>query len=140
MDRLHAFCYFLEGLLPVLDRKACAAALCTGIVRTGNYLREIAPCFERSDVHAQLLRLRLLADLAGVVPLDEHAAEFEAESLARYLRPDGGFWFGSTAGEPLPFVNPVSTAFGLQALCMWQEYQSGLLSSRPFDEYRSLLI
>jgi hypothetical protein len=140
MDRLHAFCYFLEGLLPVLDRKACAAALCIGIVRTGSYLREIAPCFERSDVHAQLLRVRLLADLAGIVPLDETAAAFEAESLARYLRPDGGFWFGSAAGEHLPFVNPVSTAFGLQALCMWQEYRSGSLPSRPFDEHRSLLI
>ena len=26
MDRLHAYAYFLEGLLPVLDRPECAAA------------------------------------------------------------------------------------------------------------------
>jgi hypothetical protein len=37
-------------------------------------------------------------------------------------------------------VNPVSTAFGLQALCMWHEYQTGVLPTRTLDEHRRLLI
>ncbi len=54
-------------------------------------LREIAPEFERSDVYAQLLRMRLYADCAGAVPLDRAAAanakparlaEFQAATTA----------------------------------------------------------
>ena len=70
MDRLHAFCYFLEGLLPRAGDPRCAAALRDGIARAAWHLRDIAPEFERSDVYAQLLRVRLYADWLGAVPLD----------------------------------------------------------------------
>lgn len=43
MDRLHPYSYFLEGLLPVIDRPDCAAAFRIGVDRAGRYLREIAP-------------------------------------------------------------------------------------------------
>src|ERR1700730_12801891 len=48
MDRLHAFCYFLEGLLPRAEEARCAAALSDGICQVARLLREIAPEFERS--------------------------------------------------------------------------------------------
>ena len=119
MDRLHAFAYFLEGLLPCAAEKRCAAALCDGIRRTATLLREIAPVFERSDVYAQLLRLRLFADAAGVAPLDRAAAQEEAAALETFQSESGGFWFGRKGAEFLPYVNPVSTAFALEALALW---------------------
>ena len=88
MDRLHAFCYFLEGLLPRSGDARCAAALRDGIGRCAWHLRDIAPEFERSDVYAQLLRIRLYADWLGVEPLDRAAAEFEAERLAAFQADD----------------------------------------------------
>ena len=88
MDRLHAFCYFLEGLLPRAADSRCAAALRDGIERCAWHLRDIAPEFERSDVYAQLLRVRLYADWLGVVPLDRAAAEFEAAQLAGFQAVD----------------------------------------------------
>jgi hypothetical protein len=123
MDRLHAFSYFLEALLSCVDDARCAFALADGIGKVGWHLREISPVFARSDVHAQLLRVRLWA--AGTVPLDVEAAQEEAEALARFqldsgdLRNEGGFTFGTRHGEVIPHVNPVSTAFALQALHMW---------------------
>ena len=84
MDRLHAFLYFLEGLLPRAGDPPCAAALCAGIHSVARTLRDIAPEFERSDVYAQLLRIRLYADWAGVAPLDLEAAAFEADRLAQF--------------------------------------------------------
>ena len=131
MDRLHAFSYFLEGLLPVAERASCAAALKEGIGRVAALLREIAPEFERSDVYAQLLRIRICADAAGVVPLDRLSAEWEAERLMEFQassddpRIDGGFYFGRRNSGWLPYVNPVSTAFALQALTLWSEFQRG---------------
>jgi hypothetical protein len=119
MDRLHAFCYFLEGLMPRAKDPRCCAAIHDGIERVSALLREIAPEFERSDVYAQLLRARLFADRLGVAPLDREAAEFEASQLATFEAPDGGFYFGRKGGKWLPFVNPVSTAFAAQALAMW---------------------
>ena len=122
MDRLHAFGYFLEGLLPRAAEKPCAAALCDGIGRMSRMLREIAPVFERSDVYAQLLRIRLFADAAGAVPLVRAAAADEAEIVEGFQaasddpRIHGGFYFGRRGQEWLPYVNPVSTAFALQAL------------------------
>ena len=139
MDRLHAYCYFLEGLLPCIKEPACAAAVQQGIVRVAGLLREIAPSFERSDVYAQLLRMRLFADLNAIVPLDRTAAEWEAQRLALFQiegagsetdrRLAGGFWFGRKNGELLPHVSPVSTAFALQALTMWSGYQAGELAT-----------
>lgn len=120
MDRLHAFCYFLEGLLPRAATDArCAAALGEGIATAAHHLRDLAGEFARSDVFAQLLRARLYAAGCGAVPLDRAAAEWEASQLAGFQRDDGGYWFGRKAGEWLPFSNPVSTAFAAQALECW---------------------
>ena len=141
MDRLHAFLYFLEGLLPRAQEPRCAAALREGIPRAAHHLREIAPEFERSDVYAQLLRMRLYADRAGALPLDAAAAQFEAEKLAQFQvagsnqSTGGGFYFGRKAGAWLPYVNPVSSAFALQALGLWDECRIG--NARVF---RHLLI
>jgi len=119
MDRLHAFSYFLEGMLPRAREPRCRTALGEGMARVAALLREIAPQFERSDVYAQLLRVRLYADRAGVAPLDRRAAEHEVERLRTFEAPDGGYRFGRKGGEWLPYANPVSTAFAMQALAMW---------------------
>jgi hypothetical protein len=127
MDRLHAYAYFLEGLLPVIDRPECASAFRNGLDRAARHLREIAPVFARSDVYAQLLRARLLGETCGVVALDEAAAAHEAEQAASFQidsgdpRVGGGFLFGRKRSEDLPFVNPVSTAFCVQALALWDD-------------------
>ena len=125
MDRLHAYLYFLEGLLPCAEPRG----IHEGLARVARYLREIRPEFERSDVYAQLLRLRLYADAAGVEPLDRVAARAEAETLGAFqassedARLDGGFYFGRAGGGQggvwAPYVNPVSTAFAMQALALW---------------------
>jgi hypothetical protein len=141
MDRLHAFGYFLEGLLPRAADSRCAAALRDGIACTAHHLRAIAAEFERSDVYAQLLRVRLYAEWLGAVPLDVAAAEFEAETLAGFQaassdpRVDGGYWFGRKGAQWLPFVNPVSTAFSAQALELWEARRRG--DAQP---HRHLLI
>jgi hypothetical protein len=134
MDRLHAFCYFLEGLLPRAGETRCAAALRDGIGRAACHLRDIAPECERSDVYAQLLRVRLYADWLGVLPLDRPAAESEATRLAAFQVADGdlrgtpmngGYWFGRKNAELLPFINPVSAAFATQALELWETSRTG---------------
>jgi len=132
VDRLHAYLYFLEGLLPM----PCGA-LGDGIARVAGLVRELAPEFERSDVYAQLLRIRLYADSAGAAPLDRAAAQWEAQRLVEFAAaagdpPDdpsddpcrdphkyGGFYFGRTAEKWEPYINPVSAAFALQALALW---------------------
>ncbi len=131
MDRLHAYCYFLEALLWVADRAEAREVLASGILRIGESLCEIAPVFERSDVGAQLLRIRLIADHLGAVSLDERAACEEAERVASFqamegdLRVRGVFWFGRKGPAMLPFSNPVSTAFCAQALALWGDHQAG---------------
>jgi hypothetical protein len=131
MDRLHAYAYFLEGLLPVGQRPESREAIAGGIERISEYLRRIAPVFARSDVYAQLLRLRLYADRIGIVPLDESAAAEEADAIAEFQMREGqsdvagGFCFGRKNGTLLPFINPVSTAFCIQALVMWEQFQRG---------------
>jgi hypothetical protein len=120
MDRLHAFSYFLEGLLPWASDTRCRLPLAAGIRMGAARLRELAPGFARSDVYAQLLRARLFADCCGVAPLDRAAAAEEAEALAKFQRDDGGWWFGRRDGEMMPFINPVSAAFGAQALDLWE--------------------
>lgn len=139
MDRLHAYAYYLEGLLPVLDRPEFVAAFRQGVERLGHYLREIAPAFARSDVYAQLLRVRLLGDLLGILPLDELAAAREAEHASSFQIASGdsnvagGFLFGRKDGQPMPFVNPVSTIFCTQALAMWQARRNGNLVASYHD-------
>jgi hypothetical protein len=134
MDRLHAFCYFLEGLLPRAAETRCTAALRDGIARAAWHLRDIAPEFERSDVYAQLLRVRLYADWLGAAPLDRPAAEFEAARLAAFqvadsdgrgTRMNGGYWFGRRSAGNLPYINPVSAAFAAQALELWETSRAG---------------
>jgi hypothetical protein len=131
MDRLHAFCYFLEGLLPVASRPDCAAVLRAGVERVASFQDEIAPRFERSDVRAALLRLRIFSDALGLAALDLAAAEQEAAAIAAFQAGGsdphiaGGFYFGRRAGELLPFINPVSTAFCAQALALWRGYRAG---------------
>jgi len=43
--------------------------------------------------------------------------------VAGFQTDSGGFLFGHKHGDPLPFVNPVSTAFCVQALVLWQDRQ-----------------
>ena len=136
MDRLHAYAYFLEGLLPMLNRTDCAASFRSGLDRVAGYLREIAPQFARSDVYAQLLRARLYGEKLAAIPLESEAAEHEAERAAMFQldSPDprirGGFGFGLKIGEQMPFVNPVSTAFAVQALALWSDRNNALDVSR----------
>lgn len=130
VDRLHAYCYFLEGLLPCASRPDCAAVLRDGIARVAELRAATAPLFERSDVYAQLLRLRLFAGGLGAVPLEWNAALGEAAAILEFQAggPDpriaGGFYFGRKGAQVLPYVNPVSTAFCAQALEMWRQHQA----------------
>ena len=131
MDRLHAYSYFLEALMPAADRTEVRAAVRDGISRVTQYLREIASTFERSDVYAQLLRARLFADQLAGVSLDPQHAEHEARQIPQFqlartdVRYDGGYAFGRRGAEIIPHMNPVSTAFCSQALEMWSDYRSG---------------
>jgi hypothetical protein len=125
MDRLHAYCYFLEGLLPLAGRSDCATALAEGIERVSKYLRSIRPVFERSDVYAQLLRARLFAEQIAGIPLNRQAADEEAACIPEFQLGDGGFCFGRKGASMMPFVNPVSSAFCMQALEMWNDFQMG---------------
>lgn len=124
MDRLHPACYFLEALYPVLDRNECAEAYRYFVAEVAGYLRDLAPAFCRSDVYAQLLRARVYG--SAVVPLDQAAACEEATALAAFQvtsdnkHLDGGFVFGRKDGALIPHSNPVSTAFAMQALWVWQ--------------------
>jgi hypothetical protein len=125
MDRLHAYCYFMEALLAEPACGEARLALGAAIETAGARLREIAPRFARSDVYGQLLRVRLLADQLGIVPLDQADAEEEAAAIPGFQYRDagpaldGGFRFGRKHGEWMPFANPVSTGFCLQALDWW---------------------
>jgi len=130
MDRLHAFSYFMEGLLPRIRRPHCAQALREAIALTSHHLREIRPVFERSDVNAQLLRARLFAEALGVQPLNEAEAAEEAASIASFQLPNGCFCFGRKNGALMPFDNPVSTGFCLQALAMWHQRNEGKFTPR----------
>jgi len=130
MDRLHAFSYFMEGILPRAGRPLCAQALREAIALTSHHLREIRPLFERSDVNAQLLRARLFAEALGIQPLNEEEAADEAASIASFQLPNGCFCFGRKNGALMPFDNPVSTGFCLQALAMWRQRNEGNFTPR----------
>lgn len=129
MDRLHPYCYFLEGLMPVA--RAHREPLARGIALVAEHLHRLQHTVCRSDVFAQLLRIRLLADAIGVVRLDEAAASEEAGALAAMqiesedVCLDGAFAFGRRNGALIPHANPVSTIFAVQALDWWQEHQHG---------------
>ena len=133
VDRLHAYAYFLEAILPRVDRPEVASVLKAGMANISKYLREFEPRFARSDVYAQLLRLRLLAESAGVTVADRLDASTEAEKLAAFQqhhpdpRIDGGFCFARSGAGFQMHMNPVSTGFGVQALMMWRKYLDGEL-------------
>jgi hypothetical protein len=135
MDRLHAYSYFLEGLLPVVDRSEYANIFRAGIARAAGHLHEIAPRFARSDVYAQVLRARLFGESLGGVALDLETAAREANALAEFQlesedrRIQGGFGFGRKSGQQMPFANPVSTAFGVQALALWADRQNNAFNT-----------
>ncbi len=137
MDRLHAYLYFLEGLMPAVEEARCLLALAGGIRRVSCLLREIEPEFARADVYAQLLRIRILADAVGAEPLDCEAAAAEAHALAEFQavsadpRIDGGYWFGRKHGAWLRHVNPVSTAFAIEALDLWERRAGAKEPGRP---------
>jgi hypothetical protein len=135
MDRLHPWCYFLEGLAAELDRPECASAYAAGIASASKFLNEIEPEFVRSDVYAQLLRARMYG--AGVTPVDASAAAREAEALAGFqamsddARIDGGFFFGMREGTMSSHVNPVSTVFAVQALELWRQHETNADNKIP---------
>ena len=139
MDRLHAFCYFLEGLLPRADDdRRCAAALRDGIARAAHALRDIAPrvrALRRVRAVAARAAVRRLAG-SGAARLGYRGAA-SAEATAGFQasavdpRIDGGFWFGRKDGEWLPFVNPVSTAFAGQALELWEASAAASRAAPP---------
>ena len=92
---------------------------------------EAKPLLMRSDVCAQLLRVRLYASSAGVVRLDAGSAEEEVagigECQADADEPElnGCYYFGKRQGSVARFANPVSTAFCAKALELWQDYHLG---------------
>lgn len=125
VDRLHPLCYFLEGLLADPE----PALLRHGIRRVADSLRRNADGLLRSDVCAQLLRIRLHCSAAELVPFDQTAASEEMDCLLRFQveskdpRTHGGFYFGERAGQIVRHANPCSTAFALQAMGMWMEHE-----------------
>jgi len=112
MDRLHAYLYFLEGLLPGADDPRCAAALTRGIRRVSEYVEEISPDFARCDVLAQLLRVRVYAG----EPVDSA----DASRVLAFQEPGGGYYFGRKGADWVPHISPVPTAFAMQALEWWE--------------------
>jgi hypothetical protein len=113
MDRLHAYLYFLEGLLPRAGDPRCAAALAQGIGRVSGLVEEIETEFARCDVLAQLLRVRLCVSGAAVEAT-------EASRVCSFQNSGGGYYFGRKAGEWIPHVSPVATSFAMQALAWWE--------------------
>jgi hypothetical protein len=132
VDQLHAYCYFLEGLLPIASEDMKASnALQRGVLEVENRMREIAGGYQRCDVVAQLLRLRLYADRIGIMELDAGEAEKEALLIEQFQhqstdpKVDGGFAFARRNGQAMPQVNPATTAVALQALAMWEQAEDG---------------
>lgn len=129
MDRLHALLYFVEALSPLLDRAECVKTYAHVMEEAARHRRELESEFVRSDVYAQMLRARIRA--SHVIPVDTAAAREEAAALETFqanigdTRVQGGFFFGRRAGEVSPHVNPVSTAFAVQALEMWRAFEAG---------------
>jgi hypothetical protein len=137
MDRLHAYCYFLEAILPRVERPEVAAVLASGVGKVIEHMRAVETQFLRSDVCAQLLRLQMLADRAGVALIDRLTASNLAATIRTFqlsnpdLRIHGGFFFARRGEKLQPHVNPVSTVFSLQALLMWRQFLDGELLFAP---------
>ena len=123
MDRLHALLYFVEALSPLLDRSDCVETYRDVLEEAALRRRQLESEFARSDVYAQTLRARIRA--SHVIPVDIVAAREEAAALETFQAESGGFFFGLRAGVVSPHVNPVSTAFAIQALEMWRAFEAG---------------
>lgn len=115
MDRLHAYLYFLEALLAHPEHSAIVS---DGVRRVRDYRQQIAPRFDRADVAAQLLRVQLCA---GV---EESEIAQTAADVREFQRSDGGYYFGRAAGQWIPHVSPVPTAFAMQALEWYERRES----------------
>jgi hypothetical protein len=126
MDRLHAYAYFLEGLLPVIERPECRKAHSDGLQAMQRVLDDVEPTFVRSDVYAQWLRASIFAgrSAGGFAGCDACVAEklaafqITSDDPRASVKTAGGFWFGRRDGKIAPQVNPVSTVFAMQALEM----------------------
>lgn len=124
MDRLHAWSYFLEGLQPVKTRPEVATVLAAALAEGESLREKLAPVFLRSDVCAQLLRVRLLSGLPPEPGELDRLFSFQWATDSTTTH--GGFGFGRRDGAQMPFANPVSTVFCLQALVMANQQKSGL--------------
>ncbi len=134
-ERLHGYCCFLEGLLPIAtDDIAVMQTLQGGFLQVERRCDALAGSYHRCEVTAQLLRLRLFCDLMGIVELDYSAAEVEADSLQEFQihshdpRADGGFSPAKVDGSPLPIVTTRATVYATQALAMWSDQAEGVFS------------
>ena len=132
MSRLHAYSYFLEGLLPDAGLDAeCSRALQFGILEIENLSQDVGHEFQRCDVLAQLLRLRLFADRLGIMELDYQQAGNEAAAIEEFQRQssdpqiDGGFAFARKDSQLTADANTTATVFSLQALQMWEQASAG---------------
>ncbi len=129
MDRLHAYCYFLEALTPVLYRPDCKAAYASALASISRDYHRIAPSFARCDVLAQLLRARFYCPPSTDPGAQCSCVQNEAIDLGGFQltsedpRLDGGFLFARRDGADSTHVSPVSTAFALQALEMQRNFQ-----------------
>jgi uncharacterized protein YyaL (SSP411 family) len=115
MDRLHPYLYFLEALLAHGEH---AGLVLDGASRVRDSFNRLAPRFERADVAAQLLRVQCAA---GSPESDCTATAARVRLFQRY---DGGYYFGRKAGEWIPHVSPVPTAFAMQALEWYERRES----------------
>ena len=116
VDRLHAYAYFLEGLLPAVERPECRQAYNDGVAQMERVYDETSATFVRSDVCAQLMRARLFLSRDTGGEDCRRYVDFQATSDDPRLH--GGFWFGRRDGKISPQANPVSTVFAMQALEM----------------------
>ena len=142
MSRLHAYCCFLEGLLPTAALEAeSARVLQFGILQVDNLIDDISEEFLRCDVLAQLLRLRLFADNGGVMELDQHRADEEAALITEFQmqtldpKAEGGFALARRAGAMVPHFSPAATGFAIQALAIWDQLEDGKFA----DDWRKLV-
>lgn len=132
MSHMHGYCYFLEGLLPEAGMDPDSSrALQFGILEVENFSQEIGHEFQRCDVLAQLLRLRLYADRLGIMELDYQQGEAEVAAIEEFQfqstdpKIDGGFAFARKGGELVKNIDLSSTIFCIQALQMWEQAVHG---------------
>ncbi len=123
---LREYAFFLEGLLPfLLERSESGVALQAGLLDLEKGLESFDDATRPPGVVAQLLRLRLFAEISGVSELDRGRAEREAASLAEYQmqspdpRLDGAFAPRQDALESGPLLAPQPTIAAMQALEFW---------------------